>query len=57
MVIAPTKVFVSIKAFYSKSLDKGDHIGSFLANVYDEGQKLKLIIEFLFSKGTLPESW
>lgn len=52
---------VSKKAFYSKSLDKGDHIGSFLANVYDDGQKLKLsedeIIEFLLSKGTLPDNW
>ena len=52
---------ISKKSFYSKSLQKGEHIGKFLATIYDDGQKLKLtddeIIEFLFSKGTLPDLW
>jgi hypothetical protein len=52
---------ISKKAFYSRVLLKGEHIGSFLATIYDDGQKLNLkdeeIIELIFSKGTLPESW
>jgi hypothetical protein len=52
---------ISKKKFYSRCLKEGEHIGKFLALVYDDGQKLKLsdteIIEFLFAKDTLPSQW
>jgi hypothetical protein len=52
---------ISKKMFYSRCLKEGEHIGKFMAGVYDDGQKLKLsdieIIEFLFAKGTLPDQW
>jgi len=52
---------LSKKTFYSKYLKKGEHIGKFLATMHSDGQKLKIsedeLIEYLFSKGTLPETW
>jgi hypothetical protein len=52
---------ISKKLFYSRALQKGENIGKFLATVFDDGQKLKLtdaeIVDFLFSKGTLPDQW
>ena len=52
---------LSKKIFYSKNLNKGEHIGIFLATMHSDGQKLKIsedeLIKYLFSKGTLPDTW
>ena len=48
---------ISKKEFYSKYLQKGDHIGRFLATISKLDIPKKELIEFILSSGTLPHSW